>query len=833
MRVLTCYARVMRGPSTGVALGVGSVETLVRALAEEFPELDRERLRTAVERATARIASSDARHRGLPGRRHAPAARRGDRGGERARPDPARAQREPRGSARTPTARWSCGCRRSPSTRRAVDLDPLLRLARLTERWSELPLDAMNALIDINDDARGAPARRASPRPGSTSGAATTPPIATSACCLIEPSHVAARTRRSSCSIARRAEWPVLVDLLGRRAVHATDDKERAELLREIAQIHERELGDAAGALDAYREADRLEPDRPDVLEALARLTIAGRRAPRTRRSTCSSGRAARSSIRRRARACWCAPPSSRSSRTGTARRAVRVRAQGRSGSRRGGRRVRAAAPRSRPARRRDHAAARRRRAAGARRASLALARPMPAISASRSATPTGPSGSTSTRARPIRRTTRPAPRSSSCAGMPASSSSSRRSSTSSSGSPTIRTSCASTSCSAARSPPQLGDKTGARSALSRVLDLDPEDAGSRRELADMLFEASSWAKARPAIESLLVDEDLLAARRSRSSCTIGSRAARSELGDLAEAARSTPTSRSCSRPIIAPSLELRTELGSGDPLTRIQDQLALASIAPPDERAARFAAIGDRYSELGDRLRGARHVSRGARPQARRSPAAHEVPRARHRRRRLELLARRRPEARRYRAGSEGPRALPPPRRDDRARRARRSRARDRACSTRRSTTTRTRLRRADDLESLLGGGVDRDALVAFLLPPARAGPRRRGPRRRAAAPVGPARRAARSISGATKTRSSRSRSRSSSRPPRPTRKRAGCASPSSTPAPIRSTTLSRSRITRRCCAPITIASSRTRRCARCTAASASSTERARATTR
>ena len=48
----------MRGPSTGVALGVGSVETLVRVLGEEFPELDKDRLRTAVERAAARIASA-------------------------------------------------------------------------------------------------------------------------------------------------------------------------------------------------------------------------------------------------------------------------------------------------------------------------------------------------------------------------------------------------------------------------------------------------------------------------------------------------------------------------------------------------------------------------------------------------------------------------------------------------------------------------------------------------------------------------------------------------------------------------------------------------------
>ena len=49
-------------------------------------------------------------------------------------------------------------------------------------------------------------------------------------------------------------------------------------------------------------------------------------------------------------------------------------------------------------------------------------------------------------------------------------------------------------------------------------------------------------------------------------------------------------------------ALLLRTELGSGDALTKIADQLALASSAPVEERATRFAAIGDRYSELGDR---------------------------------------------------------------------------------------------------------------------------------------------------------------------------------------------------------------------------------------
>ncbi len=147
----------------------------------------------------------------------------------------------------------------------------------------------------------------------------------------------------------------------------------------------------------------------------------------------------------------------------------------------------------------------------------------------------------------------------------------------------------------------QLGDKTGARSALSRVLDLDPEDRGSRRELADMLYEAQQWEKARAAIEALLVDEDLLPPGVA---VELHYRLARSahELGERETAARHADIAL-----VLAPdhraSLELRTELGSGDPLTRIQDQLALASIAPPDERATRFAAIGDRYSELGDRL--------------------------------------------------------------------------------------------------------------------------------------------------------------------------------------------------------------------------------------
>ncbi|HEY0250017.1 MAG TPA: tetratricopeptide repeat protein, partial [Kofleriaceae bacterium] len=147
----------------------------------------------------------------------------------------------------------------------------------------------------------------------------------------------------------------------------------------------------------------------------------------------------------------------------------------------------------------------------------------------------------------------------------------------------------------------QLGDKTGARSALSRVLDLDPEDKGSRRDLADMLYEAQQWDKARGAIDSLLADEDLLSPdvavelhyRYANASSLLGDREAAAKHVDIAL----------IQQPDHRASLELRTALGSGDPLTKIQDQLALAAIAPPEERALRFAAIGDRYSELGDRL--------------------------------------------------------------------------------------------------------------------------------------------------------------------------------------------------------------------------------------
>ncbi|MEO8842640.1 MAG: hypothetical protein ABI591_26650, partial [Kofleriaceae bacterium] len=397
------------------------------------------------------------------------------------------------------------------------------------------------------------------------------------------------------------AEWPVLVDVLGRRALHATDDKERAELLCEIALITERELGDAAGALDAYREADRLDPDRPDTLESLARLTIevGGVSEGEALDVLERSGRAiVDPKIRARvlARAGELAKLENWDRAQGLFESALKddpdlVEA------------IDGFVPLLRD--RGQLADAITLLLAGAERSALVAHR-------SRWLTDAGDFcvalGDTDW-AKRLYLDARAADPTNHKAGA------------------AVVELCFDAGQLIELAPildelvritddpnklreyllqrskvaSQLGDKTGARSALSRVLDLDPEDAGSRRELADMLYEAEIWAKARPAIESLLVDEDLLPLGVA---VELHYRLANSakHLGDLEAAAKHADIAL-----VLAPdhraSLELRTELGSGDPLTRIQDQLALASIAPPDERAARFAAIGDRYSELGDRL--------------------------------------------------------------------------------------------------------------------------------------------------------------------------------------------------------------------------------------
>ena len=66
----------------------------------------------------------------------------------------------------------------------------------------------------------------------------------------------------------------MLVDLLARRAVHFDDDHERAELFREIGPIYDASSATTRPRSTPIATPTALEPDRPDVLDALARLAI-------------------------------------------------------------------------------------------------------------------------------------------------------------------------------------------------------------------------------------------------------------------------------------------------------------------------------------------------------------------------------------------------------------------------------------------------------------------------------------------------------------------------------------------------------------------------------
>ena len=72
------------------------------------------------------------------------------------------------------------------------------------------------------------------------------------------------------------------------------------------------------------------------------------------------------------------------------------------------------------------------------------------------------------------------------------------------------------------------------------------------------------------------------------------------ELGDHDAAARHADIALALD-PAYRPALLLRSELDSADPFAHAAHQLALANIAPPEEKATRFAQLGDRYAELGD----------------------------------------------------------------------------------------------------------------------------------------------------------------------------------------------------------------------------------------
>jgi hypothetical protein len=130
-------------------MGVDSIDIITRVLRAEFPELDAERLKAAVERAVARVASASLDTEGYRVvDLHLQKVEATEESEERSKILRDLSETlEQRGDAeRALVVRLSAfGEVATPA-----DLAPLLRLARITERWSELPLDTMVALVDIN-----------------------------------------------------------------------------------------------------------------------------------------------------------------------------------------------------------------------------------------------------------------------------------------------------------------------------------------------------------------------------------------------------------------------------------------------------------------------------------------------------------------------------------------------------------------------------------------------------------------------------------------------------------------------------------------------------------
>src|ERR1044071_8221406 len=136
----------------GNTAGFGSIEVLVRALLDEFPELDVRRVRAAVERATAKVAHSaldTEGHRFVD--HHLSRVEASEDSVERAR-----ILRElATNLADRKDAERALVVRLAAFAEAAVpdDIDALLRLAAIAQRWTDLPLEAMGRLIDPTDDA--------------------------------------------------------------------------------------------------------------------------------------------------------------------------------------------------------------------------------------------------------------------------------------------------------------------------------------------------------------------------------------------------------------------------------------------------------------------------------------------------------------------------------------------------------------------------------------------------------------------------------------------------------------------------------------------------------
>lgn len=576
--------------------GFGSADILVRTLREEFPELDPERLKAAVERAIARAATASLDTEGYKvvdltlARVEAT-----EESAERATilRELSTSLEERRDAERALVVRLAA----FGEVASVDDLDPLLRLARVTERWGELPLEKMLALIDINDDAS---VRRL------TEIAAAWQQLGRgyyAADCLERVLAVAPADPHANEALElfyrSNGEWSVLIDLLGRRANHVREDRERAELFREMAVLYERELGDEVAALDAYREAERLRPNDHQVVEAIARLAV---------KSGDQDGDALEA-LERLARV----EPEPKARARALCRAADLAKLQDWDRAQALFERARQDDPDLVPA---IDGLAVLLRDRGELSASIALlveGAERPALGAERSRWLTDAAdfcvaiGDTDW-AKQLYRDARAADPANHRAGV------ALVELCWDTGSlvelaPILDELCRSTDdpsrlrtylLQRSKVAAELGDRTGARMALTRAVDLDPYDLDSRRDLARMLFEADQWEKARPLIEGLLEHEDALPPDEA---VELHYRIARCahELGDR-EAADKQAAITLALDPHHRGALMMRAELDAADPFALAANQLALANIAPPEEKAARFSALGDRYTELGDR---------------------------------------------------------------------------------------------------------------------------------------------------------------------------------------------------------------------------------------
>jgi tetratricopeptide (TPR) repeat protein len=585
-------------------MGVESVDIITRVLRSEFPELEVERLRGAVERAVARVASTSLDTEGYAVvNLHLAKVEATEENEERSRilRDLAETFESRNDAERGFVTRMSA----FSEAARQDDIAPMLRLARITERWAELPLEQMSALVDINhDDAVSNLTGLA------TAFQAVKRPYYAADCLervlLIDPAHDKS-FETLEVFYRSTAEWPVLVDLLGRRAVHVNSDKERAELYREMGIIYDRELSDPGAALDAYRESDRLVPGKPDVLEGIARLSVELGVPEEEALSAAERFGSVVSDPKARARALCKAADLAKLQDWDKAQKLFEQ--------------AREADPDLPDAV--DGLATLMRDRGQLSEAITLLVNAAERNFGSRARWLVDAAdfcvalGDTDW-AKQLYREALAADPSNQKAGValveldadggdPAELS------------PILDRLCKTTDdpgrlrrylIQRSKLASQVGEKTNARNLLARAVEIDPDDVAARRDLATMLYEAQQWAKARPLIEGVLVDEDMLPPGEAIELHYRVARCAR-ELGDVESAAKHVDIALVL-QPDHRGALLMRTELGNGDPMQQVADQLALASTAPPEERATRLIAIGDRYMEIGDRA-AAREMYRDA----------------------------------------------------------------------------------------------------------------------------------------------------------------------------------------------------------------------------